>query len=281
VTGDGGMVVDIGLVAGALLLIYGIFKVVAVSCALSLSAGHKEWIIQNVPGASLIFGHDETLAGLFVDYILLAFSSFTILHGLSMMHALKRIPALEALIDSRITQYSVYGLLGAVTVLFYSLVLFTKVPIPKHEENRRAYWINMFLVGVSLLLVPLACELWLRSGTPSQGTVAMVLVLIISFLLSGLIVAVLTWKKRRDDKAAEANTTSGPSMASMKQITQQIRDVTHTPGSGAYVAPVSPIPPAWTSSMSTAATPASASTWNLLPKMMDNKGLTHGLLLMG
>jgi len=109
-----------------------------------------------IEGVNLFFSGDDTLAGHMIDYILLAFGLFTILHGSALMEVFPM--KTNNYIESKNFQYLIYTLLGIFSIIFYTLVLYTKLPISKDPRQYNNYKLYGYLGGISFLLVPLIWE---------------------------------------------------------------------------------------------------------------------------
>jgi len=99
---------------------------------------------------------DDTVAGSMYEYVLLAYGIFTIVHGLALMHVFK--DTWNKSIESKSTQYSVYLVLGVVSLVFYALVLHTNLPISKDRDKYHNYIIYGYLGGLSFIVVPIFWE---------------------------------------------------------------------------------------------------------------------------
>lgn len=138
---------DLHFAFGVFLLVFGIIKTILVASLLYTTI--------EIPGIDLFFStNDHTLAGQFVEVVILAFALFTILHGLCILNV---IPFRDT-IESREVQYSVFLFLGLLTIIFYSCVLYSTLPIEKDKTNYYTYKVNIFLVGVSFCVVPFIIE---------------------------------------------------------------------------------------------------------------------------
>ena len=116
-------------------VLFGVFKLVVGSLVLLLpgEAIAKSWVLR------LIAGSDETVAGKGMDAVIMAYGLYSLLHGLAYFGIALAVTAFAV---GRGPQIWVHFLLGAVSVLFYALVLYTKVGIPKSDTpGHRARYI--------------------------------------------------------------------------------------------------------------------------------------------
>uniref|UniRef100_A0A6C0BLM2 Uncharacterized protein n=1 Tax=viral metagenome TaxID=1070528 RepID=A0A6C0BLM2_9ZZZZ len=137
---------------GALFILYGLIKVLIVLSLTWFIPHDLEKKLSTIEGLNLIVSGDTTLAGRMVEYILLAFGVFSIVHGLALCGAYSH--SFERYIESKNLQYSVYTALGVFSILFYSLVLYTPLPISKDPKGTDHYKLYGFAGGLSFLAVP-------------------------------------------------------------------------------------------------------------------------------
>jgi uncharacterized membrane protein len=99
---------------------------------------------------------DKTFAGRFYEYILLLFGVFSLFNGLALLDLLS--PAMTRYFESQWTEYVVFITLGVALVAFYSLVLYTNVPISKNRDSYDHYKLLGLFGGVTFLAMPLLWE---------------------------------------------------------------------------------------------------------------------------
>jgi len=136
-------------------ILYGIIKISVGLAVLILSPEQ----VGKIPIAKLFVKEaaDKTLAGHMYEYVLMAFGVFTIIHGLVIF---KVLPLwFIKIFVTKTLQYSVLIVLGLVLTIFYSLVLYTDIPISKNNEDRQHYIILGLVGGVLYLLMPPLWEL--------------------------------------------------------------------------------------------------------------------------
>lgn len=137
---------------GAVFILYGLIKVLIVLSLTWFIPHDIEKNLSTIEGLNFIVSGDTTLAGRMIDYILLAFGVFSIVHGLALCGAYSH--SFERYIESKNLQYSVYMALGVFSILFYSLVLYTPLPISKDPKETDHYKLYGFIGGLSFLAVP-------------------------------------------------------------------------------------------------------------------------------
>ena len=138
-------------------LIYGIIKVIV---GLSLFIFPKHILLKHFTFFKYFVSEqeDDTLAGHLYEYVLFAFGIFTIFNAFAILHVLP--PDLIRLFETKYTEYTVFILFGLILTSFYSLVIFTNLPIPKSKDYSY-YTLYGFISGIIFLLMPVCSELML------------------------------------------------------------------------------------------------------------------------
>jgi hypothetical protein len=136
-----------------LLILYGVFKMAVFLANISLSKEKKALLHKN-PVLHWFISFDESFAGKFVEIVIAVFGVFTIIHGLNMIVPM---PAwIQRALFSQSSIYFVHSLFGALLVVFYGLVIFSNVNIPKDMTYRDEYIIKGFCSGlVFLVTIPI------------------------------------------------------------------------------------------------------------------------------
>jgi len=143
-------------ILGTIFILFGILKLSLVIAVTWFIPPAIEKQLSTLPVVNTIISGDTTLAGKMIDYLVLAFALFTMVHGLAIMDILPS--GLKYIIESKVTQYSVYTSLGLLCLIFYCLVLYTQVPIDKDPTHYGNYRVYGFLSGLSFLVAPLILE---------------------------------------------------------------------------------------------------------------------------
>lgn len=100
--------------------------------------------------------HDRTTAGYVLDLILFIFGVYSILHGLRLMEHLH--PSHAEILNNVHVTVAIYTGIGIFMLVFYSLVLYSNVPISKEDNERTTYEMLglgggfTFLLSVCVLL---------------------------------------------------------------------------------------------------------------------------------
>ena len=126
---------NVNYITGFLYLLYGIVKIML---GLMLINVPYE-ILLKIPFINIFIPNsdDDTMAGKFFEYMLIAFSLYTILMGLALLDVLPN--KLRLIIENKRTEYIVLMIIGALLLVFYSLVLYTNIPISKKTDDASMY----------------------------------------------------------------------------------------------------------------------------------------------
>ncbi len=137
-----------------LYILYGVIKIVGVLLIIFLSENE----ISKIPFLNnyISFAKDKTLAGHFYDYIMMVFCFYTICYGFSI---LQYFPTnVDNIFENKVFIYLLYLILGLVSIIFYSLVLYTNIPISKDLKNYKHLYKLYMLFGGSFILIPIIKE---------------------------------------------------------------------------------------------------------------------------
>lgn len=136
-------------------LLYGIFKVMI---GVALFTVPKDVLLKKVKIMKYLISEekDDTISGHLYEYVLLAFGIFTFLNGLALLHLLPQ--SLATFFETKYTEYVIFIVLGLILTIFYSLVLFTKLPIPKNEKESMYYKFYGLGGGLFFLIMPIYWE---------------------------------------------------------------------------------------------------------------------------
>jgi uncharacterized membrane protein len=141
-------------ILGVIYIIYAIVKItVGVSLmVLPINVISKTTVLK----AFVKEAADTTFAGRFYEYILLLFGVFSLFNGLALLDLLS--PAMTKYFEAQWTEYAVFIILGVALVVFYSLVLYTNIPISKNRESYDHYKLLGLFGGVTFLAMPILWE---------------------------------------------------------------------------------------------------------------------------
>lgn len=136
---------------GILELLFGIFKIAIVFCLFFIPEKYTKDI--PVINKILVNGKDKTLAGHLYEYILLIIGIYSILSALTIFGVIP-----EWFIDQQLIEFILFTGLGAIMVVFYSLVLYTNYPISKNVNNYHYYFLLGLLGGITLIALPIILQ---------------------------------------------------------------------------------------------------------------------------
>lgn len=133
---------------GILELLFGIFKIAVVFCLFFV----PEKYIEKIPilNKIMVNGEDKTLAGRLYEYVLLIVGIYSIISALTIFGVIP-----EWFIDQQLIEFIVFTGLGALMVIFYSLVLYTNFPLSKNVNNYHYYFLLGLLGGITLIAIPI------------------------------------------------------------------------------------------------------------------------------
>jgi hypothetical protein len=139
---------------GVLYLLYGILKIAIGVCVMSLP---RETTLK-LPIVKIFAKKDDdhTVSGILYELVLTAFGVFTLVNGLAILDVLPHHTAVY--FENKYTEYIVFIVLGTILTVFYSLVLFTSLPIPKKKESYNEYKLYGIGGGLSFLIMPVLWE---------------------------------------------------------------------------------------------------------------------------
>ena len=136
---------------GILELLFGLFKVAIIFCLFFVPEKYTKDI--PVLNRILVNGSDNTLAGHLYEYVLLIIGIYSILSALTIFGVIP-----EWFIDQQLIEFVVFTGLGALMVVFYSLVLYTNLPISKNVNNYHYYFLLGLLGGITLIAIPIILQ---------------------------------------------------------------------------------------------------------------------------
>jgi len=115
----------------------------------------KDSIVRKFPLMEyFISSRDSTISGLMFEIIICIFGIFTLCHGLSYFFDFPE--HLEYYLFSHDSVYMVHLILGLVLIVFYTLVVYTNVKIPKEPAEKNTYIIKGICTGIVFILtIPL------------------------------------------------------------------------------------------------------------------------------
>jgi len=188
---------------GILYLLYAFVKITVGLCVLLLPLN----TIQKIPIVNIFTKEaaDKTFAGRMYEYVLLVFGIFTLFEGLALLELLT--PALSLYFESKYTDYIVFITLGTILVVFYSLVLYTDLPIQKNKDDYEHYKLLGLVGGITFLIMPVLWEIIsyiipkFNQLTYAQKSICIMSVII---LLLIIIESIYRYLKRKNETIVQA-----------------------------------------------------------------------------
>ncbi len=139
------------LIIGLILIFYGLFKLSIGLTTLLSTEYFKNYIRSFNKHIKLIISKDETISGKMIEITFIIFGVYSLLHGLDKLNLINK--KIKDLIDSRKTIYLLYGLIGIFLTFFYSLVVYTDLPINKNKNEINRYKLIGIISGLSFLIM--------------------------------------------------------------------------------------------------------------------------------
>ncbi len=139
------------ILIGIILIIYGLLKLFIGLITIMTSENFKNYIRKYNPFVKIVIPYDETFAAKMIEFTFIIFGLYTLLHGLDKFHIISK--TIQLFIDSRKTTYLLYGLIGIFLTIFYSLVVYTDIPIEKNINELDRYKIVGIITGLSFLIM--------------------------------------------------------------------------------------------------------------------------------
>ena len=146
------------IVMAIFLILIGIIKSIISILALTLTEKYKLAIKKTHKFFGTILNTDNSFAGRNIDVIILLVGLYACMHGFVMLNLMPEV--IENVFAMSTVHVCIYLKLGLYCLIFYSLVLYTNVPINK--DNTRAGEYKIFGLGCALLFfasAPLAVML--------------------------------------------------------------------------------------------------------------------------
>lgn len=144
-----------GQVLGVVFVLYGVFKICVALLAFLLPPKIQQRM-HDTP-LRMLFPNDATTAGRTVDVLLFVYAVYSIFHGLNLIGI--NVPFVSDLIAMTLFKTLLYVTLGMVLIIFYTLILATKVPISSKKPSEDGMYVSYVVVGslflMTALLIPM------------------------------------------------------------------------------------------------------------------------------
>lgn len=138
-------------VIGLLFILYGLVKL-GIFISLITIPKHIQKDLSKIPGVSIVVTGDHTMAGRGLDYVIALFAVFSLIHGCALLGFLPN--GVDSFIESHLFQYSFYILCGLSMIIFYTLVLYSDLPITKDPNRKKDYIMYGYVIGTIFLVIP-------------------------------------------------------------------------------------------------------------------------------
>jgi hypothetical protein len=181
---------------GVWLVLFGVAKSAIGILALGFPAIRD--VMAHSPVLSLMIEDDKTFAGVYTEVILILFGMYSFLHGASILGITRG--RFASIFDHPSFFAVVNFAFAAALIAFYSIVLFTDVPIQKDRQYLGHYWIAL-ATGVAFLAMPVGL-VWWQSIVADNG--AAILASTLAMFATLLVILVLVriafqYKKKKMD----------------------------------------------------------------------------------
>jgi len=194
---------------GSILVLYGVLKI-SLFVFISMIPPELVHKLSKVNVINIFITGDKTFAGHFLEYVLLVYGVFGVVHGLAIMNTFSR--RANDIWGSKEMNYAVVIVIGAAMTLFYALVLYTQVPIHKDPAFNNQYLLYGLGGGLSFILLPFVWELMERVLPPLRRMplhLQLGIMTLASLAVLGAVAIAYAVKRARQLKR-ERETTVGP-----------------------------------------------------------------------
>lgn len=200
---------DIAL--GTFLTAYGTLKVFVGATATFGSEKTEAKIESVVPASKALYGTDRTIAAKALEANFILFGVYSLMHGFDKFKLLPH--CVSSVMENPKFDVLVYSVLGTFLTLFYALVVYTDVPIPKDKANISHYRLLGLVSGLSFLItVPFllskqrhnAMGSWSKVFATSGGQKEIGIIVIMAFAIALLTFQSLDSKAFTSDFASIA-----------------------------------------------------------------------------
>jgi hypothetical protein len=185
---------------GGIYISYGLIKLTFGTCALSIPYD----TLKNIPVLSLLAKEDHTISATMYEKVFILFGIYTILFGLTMYY-LTPAPVSKVL-EYKFTELFYMMTLGGFLTIFYLLVIYTDLPIPKEEESMGTYKLMGLGGGLSFIILPIIWEsiihfvpIFHQMTYYMKSCVLLVSVIIITLLVGVSIMVISKYKQKIKD----------------------------------------------------------------------------------
>lgn len=168
------------------LILFGFIKTTVASTSLLIPQTRPYY--ERIPIANIFVNNDSSFAGVFSEMGLILFGLYSLLHGAAILNWLT--PGLNIILDTKITLYYIYTLFAFAFIGFYSLVLFTKLPIDKNYKYIANYWLNI-AAGIFFIIIINIILIWHELFNYRRSFIYLGLLILIFILLNYIIIRII------------------------------------------------------------------------------------------
>jgi len=168
------------------LILFGFIKTIVASTSLLIPQTRPYY--EKVPIANIFVNNDTSFAGIFSELGLILFGVYSLFHGAAILNWLT--PTLNIIFEAKITLYYIYSLFAITFIGFYSLVLFTKLPIDKNYKYIGNYWLNI-AAGVFFIIVINTIIIWRELFSSQPSFIYIGLLMLVFILLNYIIIRIV------------------------------------------------------------------------------------------
>lgn len=177
------------------LVSFGFIKTMVASSSLLIPQTGSFY--EKIPIANIFVNNDKSFAGLYSEIALILFGLYSLFHGAAILHWFP--PMINTLFETQISLIYFYSMFAIAYIGFYSLVLFSDLPIQRNQKYIGNYWLNI-AAGIFFLVIINSIFIWheILNSTPSYIYLGCLILLFI--LLSYLIIRIVQYAYTLENK---------------------------------------------------------------------------------
>jgi hypothetical protein len=179
---------------GTIIMLYGLVKTATILAGVALPIEYRDEI-SKYPILNGFMTKDVTLAGKIVEYGLLSFAVFTLLRGMCELNLIH--DAFAKFIMQESTAKYMYGIVGIILTIFYSIVVYTDLNIEKDPSNKYHYEsVNLVqgLIFVAMLPAFYLFDVYMAGKLFRSSNIVVHVFIFIVLLSLVLTIGWLVWK---------------------------------------------------------------------------------------
>jgi hypothetical protein len=177
------------------LVLFGFLKTIVASSSLLIPQTRPYY--EKIPIANIFVNNDTSFAGFYSEVSLIIFGLYSLVHGAAILHWFP--PMINALFETQISLIYFYTLFAIAFIGFYSLVLFTSLPISQDPKYMGNYWLNI-AAGIFFLVVINIVFIWHELFNPNLSYIYLGCLILLFILLSYLILRIVHYAYTLENK---------------------------------------------------------------------------------